>query len=140
MPNFALADQRSTARFKTDGLLVNVRRKGRLNRLEGLAQDFNRHGLSMIIDQPLVKESVVLVALILGDSRITNVVGVVHNCIAVEHGYRCGIQFRTGSSQQMDRQLIEQELTILERRYKTLNLFFADELIAEAADQQSKDV
>ena len=93
----------------------------------------------MIIDQPLVKESVVLVALILGESRITNVVGVVHNCIAVEQGYRCGIQFRTGSSAQLDRQLIEQELMILERRYKTLNLFFADELIAGESGDVSND-
>ncbi len=120
MPHFALAERRSKPRYSTDGLLVSVRKKGRMGQLQGLAQDFNRHGLAMIIDQPLPKDATVYVCLVSGDLRLDNVIGVVHNCIGMAKGYRCGIQFRTNSDLQMDQEFTEQELYILEARFKAL--------------------
>ena len=119
MPNFALAERRSKPRFPSDGLLVHVRRKGRLGQLEGLAQDFNRFGVAIVVDQPLPKDALVFITLCSGALKLDNVIGVVHNCTAVTGGYRCGIQFRTDSELQMDPVMTEQELTILETRFKT---------------------
>jgi PilZ domain-containing protein len=120
MPDFAFAERRSRPRFPSDGLLVCVRKKGRLGRLEGLAQNFNRHGLAMVVDQPLPKDSTVYLSLFTSDIKLDNVIGVVHNCTSTQAGYRCGIQFRIHSNLQMDQALIEHELTILEARFKTL--------------------
>lgn len=120
MPHFALAERRSKPRYHTDGLLVSVRKKGRLGQLQGLAQDFNRHGLAMIIDQPLPKDATVYVCLSSGDLRVENVIGVVHNCIGIADGYRCGIQFRTSSDLQLDQEVTEQDLCVLEARFEML--------------------
>ena len=119
MPQFALAERRSKPRYPTDGLLVCVRRKGRLGLLEGLAQDFNRHGVAMLVDQPIPKNTKLYVSLLSGDTKLDNVIGIVHNCIALTDGYRCGIRFRTNSELQLDKELTEHELTILEARFKT---------------------
>ncbi len=119
MANFALADRRSKPRFPTEGLVVAVRRKGRLHRLEGLATNFNRHGVAIVLDQPIPKETTVYVTLSNGDTRVDEVIGVVHNCIAQQHGYRCGIQFRTQSAMQFDQELVEATLRLLEARFKT---------------------
>lgn len=120
MSKIALAERRSKPRFNTDGLVVSVRRKGRLGRLEGMAQDFNRHGLAMIVDQPLPKDATVYVTLTGGDLKLDNVIGVVHNCIGLQQGYRCGIQFRTCSELQLDQEMTEQELSTLEARFQKI--------------------
>lgn len=119
MPQFALAERRSKPRYPTDGLLVSVRRKGRLGLLEGLAQDFNRHGVALLVDQPLRKDTKLYVSLISGDMKVDNVIGIVHNCIALTDGYRCGIQFRTNSELQLDKEMTAHALVILEARFKT---------------------
>ena len=118
MPDIALAERRNKQRYPSDGLMVYVRRKGRLGQLEGLAHDFNRHGIAVVLDQPLRKETIVYLNLCSGDIRLTQIIGVVHNCIGLSKGYRCGIQFRTGSELQFDQVMIEQELGILEKRFK----------------------
>jgi hypothetical protein len=100
--------------------MVSVRKKGHLGHLAGLAHDFNRHGLALIIDQPLPKDTTVYVSLSSGDMRLDDVIGVVHNCIALPTGYRCGIQFRTCSGLQLDQELTEQELGIFEARFKSM--------------------
>jgi hypothetical protein len=117
MPNFAFAERRSHPRIPTDGLLVSVRRKGRLTRLEGMAQDFNRFGLAMIIDQPLPKDSTVFLSLTSCAAKIENIIGVVHNCTSLTHGYRCGVQFRTASELQYDQRHIEENLRALEKHF-----------------------
>jgi hypothetical protein len=119
MPEKVFAERRRQPRYPSDGLMVYVRRKGRFGQLEGLAVDFNRHGLALIIDQPLPKESLVFLALTSGETKVTDVLGVVHNCCSNPGGYRCGIQFRTSSDLQMDRAQVEQALCILEARFKT---------------------
>ncbi len=120
MPLSALAERRSKPRYPTDGLLVCVRKKGRLGYLEGLAQDFNRHGLALLMDQPLPKDATVYVSLTCHDIRLDNVIGIVHNCIGLADGYRCGIQFRTWSDLQLDRAPTEAELVVLEERFETM--------------------
>ena len=60
-------------------------------------------------------------ALAAGDTRLENVIGVVHNCIGLPDGYRCGIQFRTCSEFQMDQEAIERELSFLEARFAALH-------------------
>ena len=49
-----------------------------------------------------------------------NVIGVVHNCIGIADGYRCGIQFRTCSDLQLDQEITEQDLCELEARFEML--------------------
>jgi PilZ domain-containing protein len=102
MPYFALAERRLKARYPTDGLVVSVRKKGGLLHLQGLAADFNRHGIALLLNQALSKDSKVFISLVYGDIQVHNVVGIVHNCVALKDGYRCGIQFRTASNQQME--------------------------------------
>ena len=99
--------------------MVWLRRKGRLSRLEGPAIDFNRHGLAIVLDQPLPKDTNVFISLLCGDIRIDNVLGVVHNCISHEHGFRCGIQFRNNSQLQFDKPKVEKGLRILEARFRS---------------------
>jgi len=118
MPTFAFADRRIHPRFPSDGLLICVRRKGRIGQLEGLALDFNRHGLAVILPQPLRKEAMISMCLVAGELKIDEVIGVVHNCVSVQEGYRCGIQFRTSSELQLDQAMVEDELAILEARFK----------------------
>jgi hypothetical protein len=120
MSSIALAERRVAPRFVSDGLLVTIRIKGRFGRLEGLAKDFNRHGVAVVLDQPIPKDKTVYVALQSGSVRLENIIGVVHNCVAESDGFRCGVQFRTTSELQFDRQLVEQELTILETRFKAI--------------------
>ncbi len=114
MPIFAFAERRIRTRLPTDGLLVTLRRKGRLSRLEGLAVDFSRYGLGLILDQPLPKDCTVYLALTGAGQRLENVIGIVHNCIATDEGYRCGIAFRTTSDLQEDQQRVENTLVAIE--------------------------
>ena len=120
MPSSALAERRVAPRFRSDGLLVGVRVKGRFGRLEGVAADFNRHGVALVLDQPLPKEKVVYVTLSNGSLRLDNIVGIVHNCVAQPQGFRCGVQFRTSSELQFDKHHVEHELQILEARFRTI--------------------
>lgn len=120
MAKFALAERRSKPRIPTDSLIVSVRRKGRLNRLIGVAIDFNRFGIAIVLDQPLTKDTTVFLSLSNGVTKVDELIGVVHNCIGQSQGYRCGIQFRTHSSMQFDQEMVEARLRQLEARYKAL--------------------
>ena len=48
------------------------------------------------------------------ETSVDNIIGVVHNCIAQQDGFRCGIQFRTRSELQFDKDLVENVLFDLE--------------------------
>jgi len=117
MPYFALAERRLNLRYPADGLVVSVRKKGGLLHLQGLATDFNRHGIALLLNQALGKDSKVFISLGLGDIQIQNVVGIVHNCVALQEGYRCGIQFRTASNQQMEQTETNMRLRKLEEQF-----------------------
>ena len=45
---------------------------------------------------------------------LERVIGVVHNCLVHNQGYRCGIRFRTESLLQFDRNHVEAALAELE--------------------------
>jgi len=116
MEHSNLHERRRHPRYPTASLPVRVRKKGRFATLDGMAADFNRHGMGLIIDQPLPKDSVVFLTIADGCTRIKNVRGVVHNCCATPAGYRCGVQFRTDSPQQFDGGTVSQQLLMLESR------------------------
>ena len=117
MPYFALAERRLKTRYPTDGLVVSVRKKGGLLHLQGLAADFNRHGIALLLNQALGKDSKVFISLAFGEIQVHNVVGIVHNCVALKEGYRCGIQFRTASNQQMEQTETNLRLRNLEEQF-----------------------
>ncbi len=94
--------------------MVSVRRKGRLGRLTGMAIDFNRHGLGLVLDQPLPKDAIVFLSITGATLQVNNVIGVVHNCTSIDVGYRSGIQFRTTSEFRDDQDAIENQLNMLE--------------------------
>ncbi|XOV81815.1 MAG: PilZ domain-containing protein [bacterium] len=120
MPYFALAERRFKTRYPADGLTVSVRRKGRLLQLRGLATDFNRHGIALLLNEPLAKDLQVYISLGCGDTQVHNVVGIVHNCVALAHGYRCGIQFRTSSTDQAEQTETNLRLRLLEDQYAAI--------------------
>ncbi len=115
MANSIFAERRALPRLPAEHMLVRVRRKGRIGRIEGVAQDYNRHGIGLVLDKPFPKDTTVYITMVSGDKRLENVIGVVHNCLEVDGGYRCGIQFRTTSHLQMDRRAVEQALAQFEQ-------------------------
>ena len=119
MSNLALADRRSKPRYPTDGLIVSLRRRGKLHHLEAVAIDFNRHGIGLLLDQPIAKDSTVYLTLRLADAQVEDLLGVVHNCISLPTGYRCGVQFRTTSRLQLDQLATEANLRTTEHRFRT---------------------
>jgi hypothetical protein len=120
MPYFALAERRLKERYPADGLVVSVRKKGGLLNLQALATDFNRHGIALLLNQALAKDSKVYISLGFGDTQIQNVVGIVHNCVALQAGYRCGIQFRT--AQQTEQMETNVRLQMLEDQFAEMSV------------------
>jgi hypothetical protein len=108
------AERRQTARYEATGLSVLVRPKGKLTTLDARALDFNRYGIAVHTSQPLTREQPVYLSLGLGDVRVNQLVGIVHNCVRQGERYRCGIRFRLSSGLQRDRQLTERRLSCLE--------------------------
>jgi hypothetical protein len=119
MPYFALAERRLKDRYPADGLVVSVRKKGGLLHLQALATDFNRHGIALLLNQALDKDSKVYISLGFGDTQVQNVVGIVHNCVALQAGYRCGIQFRT--AQQSEQLETNMRLQLLEDQFVAMS-------------------
>ena len=87
-------------------------------RLQGIAVDFSRHGVGIVIDQPLPKDALVYLTITGKSQHIDNIVGIVHNCTSQAQGYRCGIQFRTTSALQDDQDFVESGLDLLEAEFK----------------------
>ena len=110
----ANSERRTLPRFAGQHLKVGLRQRGRLTRTPATVLDFNRFGIAVLIREPLAKEKQVFLTLRCGDLHLDNVIGVVHNCIVQEDGYRCGIQFRTRSDLQFDKDLVENALMHLE--------------------------
>ncbi len=114
MPEQWIQDRRTFPRFTGDNLEVGVRQRGRLGRVRGTVLDFNRFGIAVLMAQPLPKDQEVFVTLRYGEDRVDNVIGVVHTCFSLDDGFRCGIQFRTQSRLQFDKDLVETALWRLE--------------------------
>ena len=107
-------ERRALPRYRPAGLDVEVRRSGRLARTRVEAVDFNRFGIGILIDQPIAKDKKIFISLRHGQRVLENVVGVVHNCIPQNGRFRCGIQFRTRSEMQFDKDWVERVLVDLE--------------------------
>ena len=107
-------ERRATPRFDGQELAITVRQKGRINRIASQAVDFSRFGVAVLTNEPLDKHKPVFISLRCGALRLENVVGVVHNCLAQDGQYRCGIQFRTQSTLQFDKTQVERTLLGLE--------------------------
>ena len=110
-------DRRSQPRFAPEALSAFLRLKGELSRTTVTVLDFNRHGVAVQSDRPLPKEAHVFLCLDDGHTQLERVIGVVHNCLTLDGGYRCGIRFRTQSELQFDREAVEARLQELESRF-----------------------
>ena len=128
-------DRRGLSRRTSEDLVVTLRAKGSISSFGATAVDFNRNGVSVVLDRPLPRDTQLFVAIRGHDVKIEQIVGVVHNCrrntgptntsdasdtwdtsdACYTGGYRCGIRFRTQSPQQFDRELVDKTLIILER-------------------------
>ncbi|MGE0622546.1 MAG: PilZ domain-containing protein [Pseudomonadales bacterium] len=111
----SLHDRRSEPRYRGLRLCAQLRLKGQLSRSAVEVLDFNRYGLAVRSERPLPKDQIVFLSLDDGEQVLDRVIGIVHNCLVQEGGYRCGIRFRTQSSLQFDRELVEMRLRSLER-------------------------
>ena len=116
--DYRTPERSSGIRHSTDGLLADVRQRGRLARLTGMAVDFNRHGMALITDQPLPQDCYVYINLVGYGRSLGDLVGVVHNCTSTSTGFRCGIQFRPTSHLQDDANRAAQVLLELEQIIK----------------------
>ena len=134
-------DRRGLPRRSCEDLVVTLRAKGSISSFGATAVDFNRNGVSVVLDRPLPRDTQLFVAIREHDVKIEQIVGVVHICrrntgpaltsdpsdtsatsatsdtsdAGYTGGYRCGIRFRTQSPQQFDRELVDKTLIILER-------------------------
>jgi hypothetical protein len=124
------SDRRSLPRFIGRDLAVGLRQRGRLSRTPVTVLDFNRFGIAVLMREPLAKEKQIFLTLKCGEVRLDNVIGVVHNCIAQHGGYRCGIQFRTRSELQFDKDQVERALRLLEADFGDDQEEDADNLLA----------
>lgn len=135
MPQTTESDRRSLPRFSTVDVEVSVRPRGQLTHMPARLVDFNRYGVALLLAESLPKDKTVFVHLECGNASLDDVVGVVHNSLRHEDGYRCGIRFRTQSNAQFDRQAVEQKLIELEGMIASGGL---DEILASTAVNQRR--
>ncbi len=107
-------ERRVLPRLQGRQISAFVRCKGSFSRLTVDVLDFNRFGAAIHLHTPLPREQVVFLTLKLGTTQLERIIGVVHNCLALESGFRCGIRFRTQSELQFDKAAIEDQLAALE--------------------------
>lgn len=109
-------ERRALPRLEGQQISAFVRPKGSFSRLSVEVLDFNRHGAAIHLHTPLPREQVVFLTLKCGTTQLERIIGVVHNCLDLKTGFRCGIRFRTQSELQFDRAVIEDQLATLESR------------------------
>ena len=112
--NRPFKERRALPRYRPVDLNVELRLSGRLARVAVEAVDFNRFGIAILVDAPIAKDKKIFLSLKHDQLVLENVVGVVHNCIAKDGRFRCGIQFRTRSEMQFDQDWVERVLLDLE--------------------------
>ncbi len=114
MQHQGAAERRSLPRYDASGLSITLRVKGRLARLQGAVVDFNRHGMAVCLDQPIKKDKHCYITIHMAGEVMHEVVGIVHNCTALDHGFRCGVRFRPDSALQFDQDVVQAQLEALE--------------------------
>lgn len=113
------SERRTQPRIACSGMRATLRAKGRWGKTEVSVIDFNRHGMSILVDRPLEAPKGVRLCLELDELKLQDLYAVIHNCRSTEaHGmksFRLGVQFRTDATDQFDRTEVEQTLAALER-------------------------
>lgn len=113
-PTAANDERRALPRLDGRAISAFVRLKGTFSRQSVEILDFNRHGAAIHLHTPLPNEQVVFLTLKHGSTQLERIIGVVHNCLDTQAGYRCGIRFRTQSELQFDKAVTEDQLARLE--------------------------
>lgn len=129
-------ERRLVERIPAPELSVKIKIPGKWSCSSGKVIDFNRHGLSLICEQPLPVKGHFFLTLKYRDVFIQGLVGILHNCRPLgkasaalkadaassgdpergQEGYRCGVRFRPGSCHQFDCHQIRRDLKALELR------------------------
>ncbi len=98
---------------------ATLRAKGRWGKTDVTVIDFNRHGMSILVDRPLEAPKGLRLRLELNELTLADLHAVIHNCRSTEaHGmksFRLGVRFRPEASDQFDRAEVEETLAALER-------------------------
>lgn len=113
----SVTDRRSISRIAISELAAIYRPQGSFRRNRVPVIDFNRFGLALHTPAPLALNQTLYLwfegAAPAGTGRV---VGVVHNCVSQDAGFRCGIRFRTDSRLQQQPERTRQLLIELEKR------------------------
>ena len=113
------SERRTQPRFACTRMRATLRAKGRWGKTEVTVIDFNRHGMSILVDHPIEAPKGLCLCLELDDLNLADVHAVIHNCRSTEsHGmksFRLGIRFRPEGAGQFDGAEVEQTLAALER-------------------------
>lgn len=109
-------ERRGLPRLEGPDISAFVRLKGSFSRISVEVLDFNRHGAAIHLHTPLPPGQLVFLTLKHGATQLERIIGVVHNCLDLKSGFRCGIRFRTQSELQFDQTAAEAELAALESR------------------------
>ena len=107
-------ERRALPRLEGQDISAFVRLKGSFSRITVEVLDFNRHGAAIHLHTPLPLQQVVFLTLKHGATQLERIIGVVHNCLDLKSGFRCGIRFRTQSELQFDKAATEDQLAALE--------------------------
>jgi hypothetical protein len=108
-------DRRAIPRFPVTGMTATLRVSGHFGRQDATVIDFNREGATLLLPEPIPTSRPIYLSLLKPPLRLDGIVGAIHNCRPTETGaFRCGVQFRTTSLLQFDRESTERELIRLE--------------------------
>ena len=113
------SERRTQPRFACSSMRATLRARGRWGETEVTVIDFNRHGMSILVDRPIEAPKGLRLCLELDELKLPELQAVVHNCRSTEangmKSFRVGVQFRTDASDQFDRTEAEETLAALER-------------------------
>lgn len=109
-------DRRAVPRFPVAGMTATLRVSGHFGRQSATVLDFNREGVTLLLEEAIRTAKPIYLSLIKAPLRLDGIVGAIHNCRPSEGNmFRCGVQFRTASQLQFDREATDAALLDLER-------------------------
>ena len=109
-------DRRALPRVPVSGMTATLRVSGHFGSQEAAVVEFNRESVTLLLIEPIRSSRPIYVSLCKPPLRLDGIVGAIHNLRPSESGgYRCGVQFRTTSRLQFDREATESALLQLER-------------------------
>lgn len=117
------SERRMQPRHPGARIRATLRVRGRWGRHQVSVVDFNRHGMSILIDRPLEAPKGLCIALACEDLDLPELRAVLHNCRSTRADgvdcYRLGIQFRADARDQFDRVEAERILAAMEQLAET---------------------